>query len=267
MKTQQLSNTCTPSQRAARALDVIDANVAILDNQGFIIATNKAWRDFAANNRLTDGSLPQAVGLQTNYLKICQEASGESSENGIFASDGIKAILDGKKKVFCLEYSCHSPLKKRWFIMKVKPLPRSSPREAVVIHIDITDRRLAEMESFSKQKELGAALAQLQLMASQISNTLSQEVANQAPQAASPLQAPATQQNRPPSEPERLKSLSKRELEIFRGLVHGERNVDMASRLQLSKKSVSTYRSRVLEKLKIENDAQLIAFAHRGGLL
>ena len=49
MKTDLRSRT-REIERAAKALDAIEANVAVLDNQGLIITTNKAWRDFANKN-------------------------------------------------------------------------------------------------------------------------------------------------------------------------------------------------------------------------
>ena len=46
-------------------------------------------------------------------------------------------------------------------MMRVKPILRSKPREVVVTHFDITDRRLAEIKLLDKQNELDAALLKL----------------------------------------------------------------------------------------------------------
>ena len=40
--------------RATRLLDAIDANIVVLDSEGFIVTTNKGWRKFAADNRLSE---------------------------------------------------------------------------------------------------------------------------------------------------------------------------------------------------------------------
>jgi DNA-binding NarL/FixJ family response regulator len=56
-------------------------------------------------------------------------------------------------------------------------------------------------------------------------------------------------------------------MEILVGIVRGERNATIAARLKLSTKSISTYRSRVLEKLGVDNNAQLVALATQAGLL
>jgi DNA-binding NarL/FixJ family response regulator len=61
--------------------------------------------------------------------------------------------------------------------------------------------------------------------------------------------------------------LSKREDEVLRALVQGERNGDIAQRLKISAKTVSTYRTRILEKLNVENNAELVALAIQTGLV
>ena len=254
-------------ERAAKALDEIEASVVVLDNQGRIVATNRAWRNFAADNRLPDGELPRNVDAGSNYLDVCRAAVGLSSENSLSVHDGIRAVLDGRKRSFSLEYPCHSPDRQRWFKLTVKPLRRTSPREAVAIHVDITDRWVAEMHFSAKQQELSSALAELQAMAGRIKKTLGAErplgIAESPPLKPPPRgKAPL-----PPAAADMLQSLSKREMEVLVGLVRGERNVEIASRLNISYKSVSTYRSRVLEKLGMENNAQLVAWSSQTGVL
>jgi DNA-binding NarL/FixJ family response regulator len=61
--------------------------------------------------------------------------------------------------------------------------------------------------------------------------------------------------------------LSKREAEVLRGLIRGERNAAIAQRLGISAKTVSTYRLRLFEKLNVESNAGLVTFATRSGLI
>ncbi|SIT45755.1 putative transcriptional regulator [Paraburkholderia ribeironis] len=58
-----------------------------------------------------------------------------------------------------------------------------------------------------------------------------------------------------------LKSLSVREIEVLQHLARGVSNRDIASRLFLSDKTVSTYKSRIQEKLGLSSLAALIEFA------
>jgi two-component system invasion response regulator UvrY len=61
--------------------------------------------------------------------------------------------------------------------------------------------------------------------------------------------------------------LSERELQVFLRLARGESVSDIAAALKLSIKTVSTYRSRLLEKLALTSNAELAAYAIRHGLL
>lgn len=57
-----------------------------------------------------------------------------------------------------------------------------------------------------------------------------------------------------------LSALSNRELEIMQRIVAGERMVDIAQTLHLSIKTVSTHKTRILEKLQLDSTAALIRF-------
>jgi DNA-binding NarL/FixJ family response regulator len=56
----------------------------------------------------------------------------------------------------------------------------------------------------------------------------------------------------------RYKKLSSREIEVLNLLSSGKRNKDIANILNINEKTVSTYKTRLLKKLKIDNLADLI---------
>jgi DNA-binding NarL/FixJ family response regulator len=62
-------------------------------------------------------------------------------------------------------------------------------------------------------------------------------------------------------------SLSDRELQVFLRLARGESVSDIAAQLHLSVKTISTYRSRVTEKLNVASNAELATYALRHGLI
>ena len=80
-----------------------------------------------------------------------------------------------------------------------------------------------------------------------------------AAQIASTISGPAAH---PPHE-----ELSDREFMVLRLISSGATASDIARRLSLSVKTVSTYRSRILRKLHLDNTAQLIAYAVKSGLV
>lgn len=61
--------------------------------------------------------------------------------------------------------------------------------------------------------------------------------------------------------------LSERELQVFLRLAGGQSVSAIAETLHLSVKTVSTYRSRLLEKLGVASNAELAAYALRNGLM
>ncbi|HLA35801.1 MAG TPA: response regulator transcription factor [Rhodocyclaceae bacterium] len=62
-------------------------------------------------------------------------------------------------------------------------------------------------------------------------------------------------------------SLSRRENEVMQGLLHGLSLHDIAERMGIGSKSVSTYRSRLLEKLGVSNNIELTTLVIRHGYI
>lgn len=68
------------------------------------------------------------------------------------------------------------------------------------------------------------------------------------------------------SDEDPLKRLSNREFEVLTGLTNGLGTKQIAARLSVSPKTVSTYRARILEKLECRTTADLIRFGIEHGL-
>ncbi len=62
-------------------------------------------------------------------------------------------------------------------------------------------------------------------------------------------------------------ALSERELQTLLKIASGKRLSDIATELMLSPKTVSVYRARLLEKLKLSNNAELAVYAIRNDLV
>ncbi len=129
------------SERFARStLDALTAHVAILDPCGNILAVNRAWRDFALANSAGGANFAEGA----NYLAVCKSAHGACSSEAAAVADGIGSVLRGERDVFSLEYPCHSPTEKRWFVVRVSRFAGESPIRVVVAHENVTERRMAE---------------------------------------------------------------------------------------------------------------------------
>lgn len=62
-------------------------------------------------------------------------------------------------------------------------------------------------------------------------------------------------------------ALSNREYQVMCMLASGKTISDIAEALSLSVKTISTYRARILEKMKLENTAEIIRYAIKRGLV
>ena len=131
---RQLAETMTA------ILNALPAHIALLDAHGVIISVNDIWRQFGTANELQG----PAFAVEQNYLEICERAKGDCAKEAHRAAAGIRTVLAGTARQFSLEYPCHSPTAQRWFLLLVTPVREGLPAGAVVMHIDITERRQAE---------------------------------------------------------------------------------------------------------------------------
>ncbi len=121
-------------------LDSLTAHIVVLDSSGTIIAVNEAWQRFAREN--SKPATLSRTGIGVNYLEICRKTNDAFAPGSQEALAGLLSILQGSLPHFTLEYPCHSPTEKRWFLMSATPL--LAGEGAVVIHHDITERKRAE---------------------------------------------------------------------------------------------------------------------------
>jgi signal transduction histidine kinase/transcriptional regulator with XRE-family HTH domain len=128
-------------------LDYMQSNVVVIDHDGVILEVNQHWIDFASKN---GASSPFSVGVGANYLEVCRRDLG--SEEALQALLGIQSVLNGLRPTFESEYACPSPSEQRWFRMTVIRLPGSG-RGALIIHFNITQQKLAELERERMQEE------------------------------------------------------------------------------------------------------------------
>ena len=138
------------AETQAAILNALPPNIALLNEKGKIIAVNESWKKFAVINNL---GLPD-YGIGYNYLAFCGTAMGITDVDEVNVARGIKDVINGQNDQYTLEYPCHSKDEDRWFQLVVAPLTDSKHKGAVVLHINITDRKLAEASLVQSEANL-----------------------------------------------------------------------------------------------------------------
>lgn len=115
-------------------IDSMSAHVAILDEEGKIIETNRSWQEFGRKN----GVLQSVESIGVNYLKVCETATERIDDDAARVAQGIRLILAGELDEFLAQYPCHSPEEKRWYAVRVVPYRDEMVRRAIVTHENIT---------------------------------------------------------------------------------------------------------------------------------
>ena len=128
-------------QLAESTLESVPASLAVLDANGTIVSTNRSWDEFAQAN----GALPETTGIGTNYLALCAAAASEGIAEAAQFARGIREVMSGVTCRFSMEYPCHSPEQQRWFVGYVTACLGIGPNSVVVAHVDISERKHAEL--------------------------------------------------------------------------------------------------------------------------
>lgn len=122
-------------------IDALPANICVLNETGEIIAINKAWSRFAKGN----GAGHPLAWRGTNYLSVCDAARGAEAAKAAAFAAGIREVIRGARRDFELEYSCHSPELKRWFIGHVTRFEALGRIRIVIAHEDVTKQKNSEL--------------------------------------------------------------------------------------------------------------------------
>ena len=138
-------------------LDTFPMNIAVLDETGTIIYTNRAWREFGEQNDIS--MAPDSMGV--NYLDVTGAADDEYAQQ---ATVKLRDVLAGDRELVTLEYPCHSPTTRRWFLMRATSFDHEDDRYVTVAHFDITDRVLAEKNAEQRREEVVTEREQLALL-------------------------------------------------------------------------------------------------------
>ena len=120
-------------------LNAFEGVVAIVDDQGVIVAVNQSW-----TKRMSDcGGSPLSCGVGASYLSVCDRASATGAVGASAVAHGLRAGLAGTGGSVELEFPCHSPVQEYWSRLNIRPFEAWAGRYALLQHDDVTAHTLA----------------------------------------------------------------------------------------------------------------------------
>lgn len=122
----------SPDALVPPSVDTLPINFALLDDEGWILWTNRAWREFAVAN--DTAARPDSIG--ENYLTVTRAADEPGTDE---IATALEDLLAGEREHLEVEYPCHSPAERRWFTMRAAPFEFAGERFVAVAHTDVTE--------------------------------------------------------------------------------------------------------------------------------
>ena len=129
-------------------LNALPANAALLSPDGEIKAVNTSWAEFAEQNGLCTSN----YGVGANYFDICEDTQGPDRELSQEVACGLHELRRGLRTAFSIQYPCHSPTRRRWYLLNATRIGHRSPSLLLAMHEEITplvlnQERLANINS------------------------------------------------------------------------------------------------------------------------
>ena len=122
-------------------IDGLGPNICVIDDQGIIIVTNRAWKDFGEENEAERETFCEGA----SYFSVCSATFEAEKDEIEQIAANIRAVLEGTQPGYTFEYPCHSPHVERWFSCSVNHFSIFGTRYAVISHTNITERKQFEI--------------------------------------------------------------------------------------------------------------------------
>jgi diguanylate cyclase (GGDEF)-like protein/PAS domain S-box-containing protein len=121
-------------------IDALPQAVCVIDSACRIVSVNRLWADFMQSGGGPDGK----CGVGADYAAVCARSASAGDDIAAAFLAGLRAMVAGTLDTFEKEYPCDTPAGRRWFIARITRFTELEHRFWLVMHIDITERKLQE---------------------------------------------------------------------------------------------------------------------------
>ncbi len=135
-------------------LNSLSSHLAVIEQDGRIVAVNKAWERFVQE---VAADLPKAPGLGDNYLDAIQDGTTFERQRAAEVLVGLQEVIDRSRARFEIEYTLDVAGATRWFELSATPL-LGAAGGAVVAHSDVSELHRSEASNAEKHRLLEAVL-------------------------------------------------------------------------------------------------------------
>jgi DNA-binding CsgD family transcriptional regulator len=243
--------------RKLSAIQALPVSIAVLDSRGTIVGVNSRWEQFGRRNGLR---LPQA-GVGFNYLDYCN--APESSR----ILRNLRALLRGRLDLLTLIYPCHSPAKKRWFVLSGVPLSFGRPSGVALVHTELTgilpDALTSGERSSKRSRDEIVRPIDLNMIGASVERAISEGLTSQLADMLTDHGTIAPSQAAKCATGHRVghSGLSRRQLEVLRLLGEGKTNKEIARTLGRSPNTIKLHVSAILRQLRFKNRTEAAVVA------
>jgi CRP-like cAMP-binding protein len=146
------------SRLVLSALDGLPGDVCVLDADGVVIMTNKAWRTFAVAR--SGAGLGVLEGV--NFLAACREVSAGERVHAAAVATVIRQVLAGARELSRCNYVCNSSGGSCAFTLTIAGIAENGALHAVVTRENVREHKHASASRGSGRTKVSriAAIAQ-----------------------------------------------------------------------------------------------------------
>jgi len=151
----------TPAAILRSAIDAMSSHVVVMDSDGTIVTTNRAWRD-----AIRPAGLFRASSSGSSYMALCDAAIREGSADALRVRQTVMSVLRGEPNAETT-YSdaaregdvSDSDADHQWFALRATRCDGPEPSMVVITHENITASRRAQARETALIMERSARTA------------------------------------------------------------------------------------------------------------
>lgn len=128
------------------AVDALEEQIAVIDQQGLICFVNRTWRSFWQRQTPAE-ALPEWPGLSVYKVGVIAELGDDAHSEAV--REGVRTVLHGEEDFFEAEFPWHAERERHWFSVRIVALVESGLRDPhfLLSYREVTHRYLANEQS------------------------------------------------------------------------------------------------------------------------